>query len=129
MSGGEIGTNHADLSTGGGGGVEVNGSGSRFTMSGTANISGNITNTNGGGVLITEGGSFEKNGGGTIGDYRNNIASGDTTTHGHAVFYNVGDGDYYYRDDKLDTGDDISTSDPLPTSPGATIGNWTKTPW
>jgi hypothetical protein len=124
MSGGEISGNFA---TSGGGGVEVNDS--TFTMSG-GTISGNTTGTKGGGVLIIDGGSFTKSGGGII--YGKDTAATDNTAtiyaeRGHAVFYEVDNDNRYYRDTKLDTGDNISTS--TVPSGGGSSNNWTKATW
>ena len=44
--------------------------------------------------------------------------------YGHAViYYNSG---WYYRDSTLNESDNLSSSDPLPTTPGQTLGGWTK---
>jgi hypothetical protein len=130
MSKGQIFGNYATKGDGGGGGVEVNGNGSTFTMSDTAEIFANTTNTIGGGVLITDDGSFEKSGGTINGKNSStnlNTAFGDT--YGHAVFYRVGSAEpytRYYRDDELGTSDSVNTStDTLPTSSGQTNGYWT----
>jgi hypothetical protein len=119
-----------------GGGVAVSGDEDgqgEFTMEG-GTISGNTAAMGGGGVAAVNMGSspsFSKAGGGTIyGDTDNtpggnaNTATSGSTGRGHAVFYIVEmDEQYnpvtsYYRDDTLNAGDNISTSN--------TAANWTK---
>jgi len=115
-----------------GGGVYVAGI---FTMSG-GTISGSSSNSSssaygydeivlsyGGGVYAGVG--FIKTGG-II--YGNDASSANKNTvtgriiYGHAVYLGSG----YYRDSTLGAGDNLSSSSPLPASPGQTLNGWTK---
>jgi hypothetical protein len=116
MEGGEISGNTAGLS---GGGVYVTGNGSSFTMSG-GKITNNYTSGSGGGVyVIGNGASFTME----AGEISGNTASGT----GHSVYYTDGS-DAYYCNDTLNSGQDISTSDTMPTEAGVenAVGYWTK---
>jgi hypothetical protein len=139
MEGGTVNGNTAST----GGGVCVYGSsnssngGGTFTMSG-GTISGNTASTTGGGVYVyyygaTHYGSFTKTGGTVYGDSpadtttaQNSEPNANTATlgkNGHAVMlYKSG---YYYRNETLGTGDNISTADTLPSPSGTTLGKWT----
>jgi uncharacterized repeat protein (TIGR02543 family) len=130
MKGGTISGNTATR----GGGVTVAGSGVTFNMSG-GTISGNTAGYEGGGVEVNTGGIFNKTGGiiyGKDGGSNSNTVTigmplhtgGDTD--GHAVIYDGGGSNIYYRDTTLGTGINISTSDTLPGSSGVTLGSWTK---
>jgi hypothetical protein len=130
MTGGEISGNTGGNTTGGGV-LVYQGS---FDMTGGV-ISGNDA-AYGGGVFVSDGSTFSKWGGGIIyGDNDNNKNNGnpaDNTatflsgdTNGHAVYYTK-DSSAYYCNDMLDTGDDIRTTDTLPTGSGQSEGNWTK---
>jgi hypothetical protein len=129
MNGGTISENTANL----GGGVCHSGSGT-FTMDG-GTISGNTATYSGGGVLVKSGGAFTKIGGIIYGDTDNThtpgsnentaTSSSDTGKNGHAVFldkFSV----CYYRNEDLTGTDNISTMATLPTTSGATAGNWTR---
>jgi hypothetical protein len=124
MSGGKIsGSNTANY----GGGVYVQfGS---FTMKTGAEISGNTANYGGGGVFVSAG-SFDKTGNSIIyaseGSPSLNNTAGSGNTNGHAVYYYTGSGNNYYCDITLDSGANISTGDPLPSSSGVSLNNWTK---
>jgi hypothetical protein len=131
MSGGTISGNTATS----GGGVYVDGNYAIFTMSG-GTISGNAASS-GGGVYVFSGTTFTKTGGIIYGDTDNTHTAGSTentatvTTNlgknGHAVFLQkYSPTAYYYRNETLGTGDNISTTDPLPDDSGDTDGKWTK---
>jgi hypothetical protein len=113
--------------------VVINGLGS-FTMEGGV-ISGNTSFQAGGVSVFSDATSFSKTGGVIYGDGDNDPDNGNaddnTATlgneYGHAVYYDDGSSNYYYRDLTLDEEDDISTGT-LPTTAGAanTVGNWIK---
>jgi hypothetical protein len=115
-----------------GGGVYVGNA--SFTMEG-GEISGNSASYFGGGVFVGSSSSFSKTGGVIYGDTDGTHTAGSTentatygTTYGHAVdyYYDAGSSAYYYRDDTLNAGDNISTGDALPANPGDSLNNWTK---
>ncbi|MDR1389273.1 MAG: autotransporter adhesin family protein [Treponema sp.] len=121
MGGGTISENNAGI----GGGVYI--FSGYFTMSG-GTISGNTSSNEGGGVYV--GGTFTKTGGtiyGNTGTGNANVAQDGTgnpaDTYGHAVYYEPGA--KYYCDTTLNGGDNISTG-MLPSTPGATLYNWTR---
>jgi ABC-type hemin transport system ATPase subunit len=131
MSGGTISGNT-------GNGVSV-ASGRTFTMSG-GTISGNTAGS-GGGVYVN-GGTFTKTGGTVYGDSPATTTTPQTSgpdantatattnpgTNGHAVLYDNGSYDYYYRNETLtdDASGNISTTDTLPAESGDVLNNWTK---
>jgi len=141
MSGGTISDNIVNITggsqfdTSGGGGVYVYPNCTFYMTGGT--ISGNKTtdtNTNhgGGGVFVNNqvGNAltiFEKTGGTIYGDNEPIVADRNTanSNRGHAVYLRYGS--YrYYRNETLDTTDDINSNDTLPTTSGQTVGNWTR---
>jgi predicted outer membrane repeat protein len=108
--------------SGSGGGVYVHSLGT-FTMSDSAVISGNTASGYGGGVYV-DSGTFTKSGGSVIyGDFPANTTTAQTagpnantatntyTTgeNGHAVLYYNGT-NAFYRNNTLDTGDNITTT-------------------
>jgi hypothetical protein len=111
----------------------VYGSGN-FTMTGRT-ISENTANFGGGVYVIV--GTFIKTGGTVYGDLPANTThtpgSNENTatvatnpgTNGHAVMLSIYP-NYYYRNETLNTGDNISSTDTLPTTSGQTVGKWTK---
>jgi hypothetical protein len=87
-------------------------------------ISGNtsnstVANMGGGGVYVGNNNSFTK----TNGLISSNNAS--ATNRGHSVLY-INSSIAYYNSNTLNTMDDISTSDQLPTTSGQTLGKWTR---
>jgi hypothetical protein len=122
MKGGTISGNTAGEN---GGGVSLNpegyGDDDTFIMEG-GTISGNTaSSSNGGGVWIGKSenapNTFQKTGGIIYGSNENgnsNTASGN----GHAVYYCINDNSCYYRNNTLNTGDNIRTDD--------TNTNWTS---
>ena len=110
----------------GGGGVAM--FGGSFTMTG-GTISGN-TSYNGSGGVYVHAGSFNKTGGIIYGNDDPNTADRNTSTmgntNGHAVLYRISNNVFCYRDTTLNTNDNISTADPLPTVSGQTLSGWTR---
>jgi hypothetical protein len=88
-------------------------------------------------VYVVIGGTFNKTGDSIIYGDKDNTHTEDadenTATYtyaasgrGHAVYYNKGMYDGYYRDSDLGKGVNISTEDELPTSSGEEQNNWKK---
>jgi hypothetical protein len=134
MSGGTISNNTSSASSSGGG-VHVANSGGFAMSEGT--ISGNTAGGSGG-VYIGSG-TFTKTGGTVYGDTDRIVGNGNATdntatattnpgTNGHAVLYDNGSYDYYYRNETLadDASGNISTRDTLPVESGDVLNNWTK---
>jgi hypothetical protein len=109
-----------------------------FTMT-NGTISGN-TAERGGGVSIEHEALFSKTGNSIIyGDTDkthtpgNNENTGTSDEHlytGHVVWYHISSHNDYFCDDTLNSGNNISTSDQLPTNSGPAnkLGNWIKEP-
>jgi hypothetical protein len=140
MSGGEIKGNTStsgsvtnatgSYSYGYGGGVAVEGGGSFTMTSGTisknsASGGGAKSNLGPGGGVFVENSSFSKSGSSYI--YGNDAVNEykNTASDGYTVFWDKS-GNFYFCNATVGSGNNMSTSDPLPTAKGQTVGYWTR---